>query len=108
MKVAVTRLRPVFEGVNGFGEPVLVDVQVDDLPDLAHFAPSADREVVTVGRASHVQQPALYFRDAFPDITHSDSVRVAGVEYSVDADPERWDPAVAGGPGGLVVWLRKA
>lgn len=101
---SVTRIRPGDPtGTDAFGKPI-PGPDVELVIDGALVAPAGSSEVLTeAGRVPIVTQTTIYFRDAWPDITAADRVRVRGVVFQVDGVPADWR---SDGPGGLVVTLR--
>ena len=105
MSEPVVRLRGESTGVDRYGNPVMVDVELD-LPPAA-FAPEGSPESGEPGRSIVSQAPTLYWRDAWPDVVASDRVRVRGEVFAVDGRPVEWRSPWSG-VGGLVVRLRRA
>lgn len=106
MTETVTRVRAgASTGTDAFGQPIPgADVELDI--DGALFAPGGTSEPIEAGRAAVTSEPALYFRDARPDIVRTDHMRVRGVLYSVEGDPSDWHWGDSTG-GGLVVELTR-
>lgn len=99
------RLRPTHTGVDAFKQPVQTGVQETQIFG-GVFAPKAQRETREVGREAFIEQPAVYFRNSFPDIRSTDQIKVDATVYDVDGKPETWTRADGIGPQGLVVYLR--
>ena len=107
MTETITRVRPgePTGDKDAFGKDILGPPSEVEIAG-AWFAPGGTSEPVEIGRAPVIMEPTLYFRDQWPDITERDQVRVRGLLYDVEGVPADWRHE--GGPGGLVVTLRRA
>lgn len=102
----VSRVRGEASGVDRYGNPTVVDVEVD-LPPAA-FAPAGAPEVAEPGRVIVSTAPTLYWRGERPDVVASDRLRVRGVVYAVDGAPADWRDPWGSDLGGLVVRLAES
>lgn len=102
----VTRLRQgAPTGTDRYGNPTY-GPDVESVVGEALFDPGGTRESPEPGRAPVTTQPTLYFRDAFPDLSSGDRVRVRGAEWSVQGDRADWDRPGARARGAVVELLR--
>lgn len=103
----VVRIRREATGVDRYGNPTYGEVETT-LAERAAFVPGGSSETATVERVQVVTKPRLYFPHATPDLTVDDKVRVDGVLYTVEGEPQRFRSPFGTGRRITVVELKRA
>lgn len=102
------RLRP-FATLDPYSEEEIVEdweaAYELSIPGLA-FNPGSSNEPTEVGRNSVVTQPEVYAHVG-DDILAGDRLRIRGLVFQVDGDPQEWRSPFTGWEAGLVVKLKR-
>lgn len=93
----VVRIRTTSTTTNRYNVEVPDDEAEKRIRTLAPAEPVFSAEPDEVGRVRRVQTGWKVYLDECEDVTSADQLRVRGIDYNVDGEPESWMG------GGLVV-----